>query len=207
MNLSNRLWKDNFYLAEKSLQTKFVQNLKTGKLPKEKFKLYVAQDAFFLECFARAYGLAVSKAKDKNMIKILSQLLIGVSEELVLHDSYAQKWGINLDKNSIEPVTKNYTDFLNEVSQKSNLIEIICAMAPCMCLYSWIGRSLANHKKNNPYKEWIETYSDKDFENLAKTLENLIDISNKTNKLDNLNSLYKKAMELELDFFNAFSNF
>jgi len=126
MNLSNRLWKDNFYLAEKSLQTKFVQHLKTGKLPKEKFKLYVAQDAFFLECFARAYGLAVSKAKDKNMIKILSQLLIGVSEELVLHDSYAKKWGINLKLNKIESCTKNYTDFLSDVSQKNNFVEIKC---------------------------------------------------------------------------------
>ena len=207
MNLSNRLWKDNFYLAEKSLQTKFVQNLKTGKLPKEKFKLYVAQDAFFLECFARAYGLAVSKAKDKNMIKILSQLLIGVSEELVLHDSYAQKWGINLDKNSIEPVTKNYTDFLNDVSQKNNLVEIMCAMAPCMRLYAWIGKSIANEYKNNPYKEWIGTYSDKSFEKLAETLENLIDCSNKNYEMKNLNYFYKKAMELEYEFFKAYSDF
>ena len=55
MNLSNKLWKDNFYLAEKSLQTKFIQNLKNGTLPKEKFQKYVAQDYFFLECFARSY--------------------------------------------------------------------------------------------------------------------------------------------------------
>ena len=207
MNLSNRLWKDNFYLAEKSLQTKFVQNLKTGKLPKEKFKLYVAQDAFFLECFARAYGLAVSKAKDKNMIKILSQLLIGVSEELVLHDSYAKKWGINLDLNKIELSTKNYTDFLNDVSQKNNLVEIMCAMAPCMRLYAWIGKSIANEYNNNPYKEWIETYSDKSFEKLAETLENLIDSSNQNYEIKNLNYYYKKAMELEYEFFKAYSDF
>jgi len=207
MNLSKKLWEDNLYLAEKSLQTKFVQNLKNGTLPKEKFQSYIAQDYFFLECFARSYGLAVYKAQDKKMIKQLSELLLGVSKELVLHDSYAEKWGINLNSNCIEPATKNYTDFLNEVSQKYNLIEIMCAMAPCMRLYSWIGKSLRNDVTNNPYKEWIETYSNKSFENLAKTLENLIDISKQSSKGNNLNFFYKKAMVLELEFFNAYSNF
>mgnify|MGYP001272140890 FL=1 len=207
MNLSKKLWEDNIYLAEKSLQTKFVQNLKSGTLPKEKFQLYVVQDYFFLECFARAYGLAVSKAQDKQMIKLLSELLLGVSQELVLHDSYAKKWGINLKFKSIEPATKNYTDFLKEVSQQNNLIEIMCAMAPCMRLYAWIGKSLENDVINNPYKEWIETYSDKSFENLAKKLENLIDNSTQSSKGHNLNYFYKKAMELELGFFNAYSDF
>mgnify|MGYP001189334723 CR=1 FL=1 len=207
MNLSKKLWEDNIYLAEKSLQTKFVQNLKSGTLPKEKFQLYVVQDYFFLECFARAYGLAVSKAQDKQMIKLLSELLLGVSQELVLHDSYAKKWGINLKFKSIEPATKNYTDFLKEVSQQNNLIEIMCAMAPCMRLYAWIGKSLENDVINNPYKEWIETYSDKSFENLAKKLENLIDNSTQSSKGHNLNYFYKKAMELELSFFNAYSDF
>ena len=207
MSLSKKLWKANFYLAEKSLQTKFIQNLKNGTLSKEKFQKYVAQDYFFLECFARSYGLAISKAQDKKMIKLLSELLLGVSNELVLHDSYAEKWGINLNSNCIEPATKNYTDFLNEVSQKNNLIEILCAMAPCMRLYSWIGKSLENNVMKNPYKEWIETYSDESFENLAKILENLIDMSNQSSKENNLNFFYKKAMELELEFFNAYSDF
>ena len=151
--------------------------------------------------------MAVSKAQDKQMIKLLSELLLGVSQELVLHDSYAKKWGINLKFKSIEPATKNYTDFLKEVSQQNNLIEIMCAMAPCMRLYAWIGKSLENDVINNPYKEWIETYSDKSFENLAKKLENLIDNSTQSSKGHNLNYFYKKAMELELGFFNAYSDF
>ena len=207
MNLSKKLWEDNFYLAKLSLKTKFVQNLKNGLLPKEKFQLYVAQDCFFLESFARAYGLAVSKAKDKNTIKVLSELLLGVSQELVLHNDYSQKWSINLNETFIESATKNYTDFLNEVSQKNNLIEIMCTMAPCMRLYSWIGNALSNDIENNPYKEWIKTYSDKSFENLAKSLEDLIDQNNNTNNFNELNYFYKKAMELELEFFNAFSDF
>ncbi|MAK08806.1 TenA family protein [uncultured Prochlorococcus sp.] len=207
MLLSNTLWESNYELALLSLKSKFVQGLKTGNLPKNIFQEYVAQDYYFLESFSRAYGLAVSKSKDKNSIKVLSQLLVGVSEELILHETYAKEWDIDLTNNYIKPATKNYTAFLDEVSKKQNAVEIMFAMTPCMRLYSWIGKSLSKNVLNNPYKEWIITYSDKNFDNLAKSLENLIDSSKEEYDFNQANYLYKRAMELELEFFNAYSNF
>ena len=207
MLLSNTLWESNYELALLSLKSKFVQGLKTGNLPKNIFQEYVAQDYYFLESFSRAYGLAVSKSKEKNSIKVLSQLLVGVSEELILHETYAKEWDIDLTNNYIKPATKNYTTFLDEVSKKQNAVEIMFAMTPCMRLYSWIGKSLSKNVLNNPYKEWIITYSDKNFDNLAKSLENLIDSSKEEYDFNQANYLYKRAMELELEFFNAYSNF
>ena len=207
MLLSNTLWESNYELALLSLKSKFVQGLKTGNLPKNIFQEYVAQDYYFLESFSRAYGLAVSKSKDKNSIKVLSQLLVGVSEELILHETYAKEWDVDLTNNYIKPATKNYTAFLDEVSKKQNAVEIMFAMTPCMRLYSWIGKSLSKNVLNNPYKEWIITYSDKNFDNLAKSLENLIDSSKEEYDFNQANYLYKRAMELELEFFNAYSNF
>ena len=96
MQLSQLLWNENFNIAQESLDTKFVQGIKSGNLPKKNFQAYLAQDYFFLESFAKAYGLAISKSEDKHTIKILSQLLMGVSEELVLHESYSKQWGIDL---------------------------------------------------------------------------------------------------------------
>ena len=81
------------------------------------------------------------------------------------------------------------------------------AMVPCMRLYSWIGKSLLNFGYHDRYKDWISTYSDKNFENLAKSLETLINKSEDSNDLEKGNYLYKRAMELELDFFNTYSNF
>ncbi len=207
MSISNILWESNYELALLSLKSKFVQGLKNGDLPKNIFQEYVSQDYFFLESFARAYGLAVSKSKDKKSIKVLSQLLVGVSEELILHETYAKEWDINLTNNYIKPATKNYTDFLDEISKQKSAVEIMFAMTPCMRLYSWIGQSLSNNTFNNPYKEWIVTYSEDTFDNLAKSLENLIDYSKEVYDINQANYLYKRAMELELDFFNAYSNY
>jgi len=207
MLITQKLWERNYNLASLSLNTKFVQGIKNGDLPKTKFQEYLAQDYFFLESFARAYGFAVSKSRNKKNIKTLSVLLSGVSEELILHETYAKEWDIDLTTNSIGPATKKYTDFLEEVSLNLSLIEIMSAMTPCMRLYSWLGKKLLNMISDNPYKEWILTYSDESFDNLAKSLENLIDEYDESYDIDQINFLYKKAMELELDFFNAYSSF
>ena len=207
MSLTQKLWESNHDLALLSLNTKFVQGIKNGDLPKTKFQEYLAQDYFFLESFARAYGLAVSKSRNKKNIKTLSVLLSGVSDELILHETYAKEWDIDLTTNLIEPATKKYTDFLEEVSLNLSLIEIMSAMTPCMRLYSWLGKKLLNMISDNPYKEWILTYSDESFDNLAKSLENLIDEYDESYDIDQVNFLYKRAMELELDFFNAYSSF
>ena len=207
MLITQKLWERNYNLASLSLNTKFVQGIKNGDLPKTKFQEYLAQDYFFLESFARAYGLAVSKSRNKKNIKTLSVLLSGVSEELILHETYAKEWDIDLPTNLIGPATKKYTDFLEEVSLNLSLIEIMSAMTPCMRLYSWLGKKLLNMISDNPYKEWILTYSDESFDNLAKSLENLIDEYDESYDIDQINFLYKKAMELELDFFNAYSSF
>ena len=81
------------------------------------------------------------------------------------------------------------------------------AMTPCMRLYSWIGKKLSDMITNNPYKEWILNYSNESFDNLAKSLEKIIDNYQEPYEINQAKHLYKKAMELELDFFNAYSNF
>ncbi len=180
MKITKKLWEDNYEIALLSLNTKFVQGLKNGSLPKNIFQEYLAQDYFFLETFAKAYGLAVSKSKDKYSIRKLSELLMGVSEELILHETYAKEWDIDLSNNYIKKATKNYTDFLDDTSKRLSSIK---------------------------YKEWIITYSDESFEKLADSLENLIETNKETYDINQAKYLYRRAMELELDFFNAYSDF
>ena len=207
MNLSKHLWEENKKLALVSLNSNFVQGIQSGNLPKKIFQAYIAQDYFFLESFARAYGLAISKCLDINSIRTLSDLLVGVSKELMLHETYSNKWGIDLTNNKISKATKEYTDFLSETSLNCDCIEILAAMAPCMRLYAWIGQNLATPAPTNIYKDWIITYSDISFENLAKSLEDTIDLYEGSYDFRKLNNLYNKAMLLESNFFNTYSNF
>ncbi|MDT5265491.1 MAG: hypothetical protein QOI90_2117 [Mycobacterium sp.] len=200
MTLSTRLWADNGDLAAETLAHPFLRGLGDGSLPRGIFAGYVAQDAFFLESFARAYALALARSSDTPTLLALADLLAGVREELGLHTSYAARWGI--DMAGVEPssATLAYTDFLLATAATGTLGMVFAAMTPCMRLYAWLGGSL-DADAAGPYAEWVRTYSDPGFEALACRLERLLD--EQADDGAAVAAIYRRAMRLELAFFAA----
>ena len=207
MKTSHKLWIENLETAQACYSSAFVQGIKNSNLPINNFKSYIAQDAYFLEAFAKAYAMCITKSNNKRDIKIFSDLLIGVVKELELHESYANKWDVDLTKHTIHNCTKKYSNFLLKTSQNSQICQIISAMIPCMRLYTWIGKKITKDKyhKDNQYKDWIDTYSDISFEKLTIILENVLDSYDENIEMNSIKALYSKAMDLELSFFKAFS--
>jgi thiaminase/transcriptional activator TenA len=194
------LWADNGDLAAETLAHPFLCRLGDGSLSREIFAGYVAQDAFFLESFARAYALALARSSDTPTLLALADLLAGVREELELHASYAARWGI--DMAGVEPssATLAYTDFLLATAATGTLGMVFAAMTPCMRLYAWLGASL-DANAAGPYAEWVKTYADPSFEALACRLERLLD--EQADDGAAVAAVYRRAMRLELAFFAA----
>src|SRR5258708_18546610 len=143
MSLAKSLWEANADGAERILAHGFVRGLADGSLPIDSFKGYVAQDAYFLEAFARAYGFCLAYSTEREDLQSFADLIAGVREELELHKSYAQRWQVELA--GVRPIaaTSAYTRFLLATAQRGNLGETIAAMTPCMRLYAFLGRTLA----------------------------------------------------------------
>lgn len=203
MSLARALWEENGDLALATLNHPFVRGLGDGTLPVESFRAYVAQDAFYLESFARAYALALTRAPDRQSMGELAGLVTGTLEELDLHDGYAVRWGVDLSDAHPTATTLAYTDFLLATAALKGVGETCAAMTPCMRLYAYLGRSLAaaGYGEDNPYAEWIQTYADPGFEALAVRLEILLD--RHAGDTPNTHTAYRRAMELELAFFEA----
>lgn len=202
MTISKDLWLSNQDLAQACLENPFVQGIANGTLDKSKFAYYVGQDAFFLESFARAYSLAAAKSPDWDAFNAFHSFANGVLEELNLHESYAAKWGIDL--RNIEPgtATRRYTDFLMATAWSGDAGLITVAMTPCMRLYAFLGKKLAESGiPEHQYADWIITYSQPDFEELAQQLEVLTDRYTTMNT--SVKSTYRYAMLCERDFFQA----
>jgi thiaminase/transcriptional activator TenA len=200
MTLSTRLWADNSDLAAEALSHPFVCRLSDGSLARETFAGFVAQDAFFLESFARAYALALARSSDTPTLLALADLLAGVREELRLHASYAARWGI--DMAGVEPVsaTLAYTEFLLATAATGTLGMVFAAMTPCMRLYAWLGAEL-EASAAGPYAQWVQTYADPNFEVSASLLERLFD--EQADDRPAVRAAYRRAMRLELAFFDA----
>lgn len=201
MSLARTLWEANTDLAERILAHGFVRGLGDGSLPIDSFKGYVAQDAYFLEAFARAYAFCLAYSTSREDIQSFADLIAGVREELELHKGYAQRWQVELAGVTPIAATSAYTGFLLETAKLGDLGLTIAAMTPCMRLYAFLGRSLAKRKVAPLYEEWIKTYADPSFEALAARLEELLD-RHATDSAP-VRGNYRRAMELEYGFFDA----
>jgi thiaminase/transcriptional activator TenA len=195
------LWRQSRDLADACLDHPFVQGIASGELAIQRFRVYVAQDAYFLEAFARGYALALARCPDREGLGVLKDLLVGVFEELQLHQGYAERWGISLSPEPL-PATSAYCDFLLSTASLEPSGHTVAAMTPCMRLYAFLGQQLAPQlDPESPYREWVETYSSPDVEALASRLEELLDRYG--GEPERLARLYRRAMELELAFFQA----
>ena len=200
MTLSSALWAASGDLVQAAVAHPFVRGLGDGSLPREVFAGYVAQDAFFLESFARAYALALARSPDAATLLALADLLAGVRDELGLHASYAAQWGIDMAGVEPAPATLAYTDFLLATAATGGVGLVCAAMTPCMRLYAHLGAAL-DADTAGPYGEWVRTYADPGFEALAVRLEDLLDEHAQDEPA--VRAAYRRAMELELAFFTA----
>jgi thiaminase (transcriptional activator TenA) len=134
------LWEENADLAEAARAHPFVQGIADGSLPRGGFAGYIAQDAFFLDGFARAYTLALAHSPDRSSLDAFAELLAGVRERLRLHGGYAARWGIDLAGVVPSAATRAYVDFLLARASLGGVGLTCAAMTPCMRLYAHLGR-------------------------------------------------------------------
>lgn len=200
--LHDDLWTANGDLTQACLQHPLVRGLADGSLEREAFARYVAQDAFFLRAFFRAYALAGAKCDQFEHAECFHRFMGGVLEELRVHASYSARWGIDLTRVEPLPATRAYTDFLLRTAWHGDAGQTAAAMAPCMRLYAFLGAELAKTPRpNNPYQEWITNYSSAEFEALAGQVESLLDRVARDGPA--VRDAYRYAMRCELDFFSA----
>ena len=200
-SLSQRLWAANADWARRSLEHPFVRGLGDGTLPVESFRRYVAQDAYFLEAFARAYAYCLAQSTARADLQAFAGLIGGVIEELKLHAGYAEHWKVDLAHVVPATATQAYTDFLIELARLGGIGMTTAAMTPCMRLYAFIGQELARRPAAPPYAEWVHTYAAPEFEALAQSLEDLLDWHAADTPA--VHTAYRRAMELEFGFFDA----
>ncbi len=200
MTLSAQLWSENADLVADVLANPFVRGIGDGTLERELFAGYLAQDAFFLESFARAYALALARSEDTATLLTFADLLAGVREELGLHAGYAASWGIDMAGVKPAAATLAYTEFLLATAATRGLGVVCAAMTPCMRLYAHIGSTL-DEASAGPYAQWVQTYADPGFEEVAALLERLLDRHGEDSPA--VRDAYRRAMRLELAFFTA----
>ena len=189
----------------------FLFSLVNNTLPLKAFKKYLIQDYFFLIKFIKILALGCVKSQNNNDLMRCINFIFAIKNELKLHVLYCKKWKISqktLLKTPELIETKKYTNYVMEVGNKGDILDLFTALSPCIIGYGEIGYELKKKKLHkNSYNSWIDTYASKEYQDVAKEnilyLDSLFSkIKKKKNKLKKLKKIFKKATELESDFWS-----
>jgi len=189
----------------------FLFSLVNNTLPLKAFKKYLIQDYFFLIKFIKILALGCVKSQNNNDLMRCIDFIFAIKNELKLHVLYCKKWKISqktLLKTPELIETKKYTNYVMAVGNKGDILDLFTALSPCIIGYGEIGYELKKKKLHkNSYNSWIDTYASKEYQDVAKEnilyLDSLFSkIKKKKNKLKKLKKIFKKATELESDFWS-----
>src|SRR6266511_2155583 len=162
--LSQRLFEIGRPYVERQLEHPTVRGIADGTLDEGRFRAWLAQDYLFLLDYVRLFELAHST----------------LHEELSLHRSYAARFGLTetaLERTAKSRACAAYTDFLLRTAALASFAEMVAALLPCMWGYSELGRAMAARglPAEPRYRQWIETYADPGFAELAGWCADLLD--------------------------------
>ncbi len=166
---------------ERQLAHPTVRGIGDGTLDEERFRAWLLQDYLFLLDYVRLFAQAAARAPDADTLGRLVDLAHSTfHEELSLHRSYAAQFG--LTEAELEGSVKSrtcaaYTDFLLRTAATADFAEIVAALLPCMWGYSELGRAMAARglPAEPRYRQWVETYADPGFAELAAWCAELLD--------------------------------
>ena len=193
---------------------KFVQNISSGKLNRKLFLKYLIQDYVFLIHFSRAWALLVVKSNSIHEMRIASATLDAlVNEEIQLHINVCKKEGITEEElfNAKERLDNlAYTRFVLEIGYSGEFLDLLIALIPCVFGYGEIGIRLKPKANiNNPYINWINTYSSNDYQNVCINIGKMLDLAiydrlgkdfEKNIKWSKLKNTFLMATKLEINF-------
>lgn len=94
-----------------------------------------------------------------------------------MHGFFRHKFNLK-ETGKITPATLSYTSYLLHKSSVEYVEIGIASVLPCFWVYSIVGKNIVKNTKldfYNPYKEWIEAYSGKEFTDSVNLAINVFD--------------------------------
>lgn len=152
----------------------FNGELAAGTLSRERFLFYIRQDALYLEQYARILAMAGARGPDSATLRLFGECALeAVAVEQALHVGYL---GENPETAEPTPDCLGYTSFLLATAYHEPWEVLMAALLPCFWIYWDVGNTIARTAAaENPYRAWIDTYSDEAFGTVVKTVIAAVD--------------------------------
>ncbi|MFB6188332.1 MAG: thiaminase II [Halapricum sp.] len=210
MGFTDEMAADDYWSA--MVEHPMVEGIGDGTLDEAPFEYWVRQDYVYLIEYSRVFALGAARAERLDRMGRFAELLDStLNTEMDLHREYAAEFGIGedeLEATEPSPTTRAYTDFLVRTAVTGTFGDTVAALLPCMWGFNEIGRRLADRGKpdHERYAEWIDTYSDSAFTELAEWCKDLLDevaAASTAADRDRYRDLFETSAQYEYLFWDA----
>lgn len=203
MNWSDEAWLAAQPIYDSILNLPFVRELGSGTLPEDKFIFYLQQDALYIENYCRVLAHIASRMPRMDHVKaFLDFAQDGVAVEQAMHGEFLKGYDSVTEKS---PACLLYTSLLS--AQATAPVEIeAAAVLPCFWVYLRVGKHIASLScANNPYKAWIDTYSDPVFDESARAIDicNILAENASTRIRRQMTEIYVQCTRMEWLFWDS----
>jgi thiaminase (transcriptional activator TenA) len=162
---TDELWAAIQPVYAKTLGHPFLTGLADGTLPPSSFEYYLAQDAAYLDAFARALNALARKAPRRDWADTLRR---HATEAIAIEKQRAPA--------PMAPTNYAYTNHFRLAVAEGTFAEGLAALLPCYWIYQEVGRELVRKGSKNPqYQRWIDNYAGEEY---AKSVRQVLAIYN-----------------------------
>ena len=188
-----------------------VRAIADGSLPHATFRGYFEQNVLYLEDYARAIALILSKAPDRDAITILARFLGQIVErEIPANLSFLERLGGDPaalgGAQSLRPAVYDYTRHLLAVSAQGDVAEGLTAVLPCQWSYGELARPLMASTPEDPiYADWIRMFGNDEYgalvDETTALLDRLADPDDEA-RLASLFAIFDRSTQYEVAFWD-----
>ena len=147
----------------------FLKELQAGTLPLEHFRFFLEQDIEFLVAMLRAAGIALSRARGEEEMRLwIDEAALIVERELVnerdLLARVEEQTGRPEGPVIQAPATVAYGGWLVSVAVRGEPIDLLVAAHPCVWSYAVIAVELERDLVEHPiYSEWVRFFAGEEY--------------------------------------------
>ncbi|WP_058535074.1 TenA family protein [Legionella saoudiensis] len=195
---------------EKIYKHPFNQQLFDGSLNPDAFGYFLHDDYIYLHHYALILKKIATRASKVN--PKLSQQLAYLHSDIISGEQRMQerykKYFTHTETSQPGVAISSYIEFLKEKSLDSEELPVsLCSIFPCFWIYYQLGtKKLApSQLVQNPYKDWIKTYSNATFVEATLTLADTIDVlalESTTSTQIKMKAAFAQSVGYELQFFD-----
>ncbi|HIT76298.1 MAG TPA: TenA family protein [Candidatus Avipropionibacterium avicola] len=174
---TDQAWQEIAPIITAIEQHPFVHALGDGSLAEQTFQYYMSQDAAYLHHYSRMLALAASQATDPaDSLFWANSSMTANSVELKLHESFLGE-GLATTEVEPSPTCTAYTSHQAMQGSTGSYACLAASLLPCFWIYEHVGRHLlaTAQLEQNPYRAWIESYSDPGFAESSARARGIVD--------------------------------